>query len=136
MHFSKETIDSKAVPAPKLLIEDHKKPNKEGNFPTRTMIPATNFTAGFPTLGFSGIENTFDKNNVNGMKRSMTQASDLKDKLENLNITEDNSTIALSDIVSFFPSIKFSVTKEAVKCHGNGLTRKKAQMAIFKDGVK
>jgi len=30
--FIKQTIESKAIPSPKLLIKDHKNPNNEGNF--------------------------------------------------------------------------------------------------------
>ena len=63
-NFLKETIDSKAIPMPKLLIKDHKNPDKDGDFPTRIVIPATNFTAGFPKLGFTGIRNIFNKNNI------------------------------------------------------------------------
>ena len=37
-----ETIETGAIPTPKLLIKDHKKYNKEGNFPTRLAVIATN----------------------------------------------------------------------------------------------
>ena len=104
--FLKETIDSKAIPTPKLSMKDHKKPNEDRDFPTRIVIPATNFTSGFPKLGFSGIRNIFDENNINHMKKTMTQANNLKDELETLNVTKNNSTIIVSlDIVSFYPSM-------------------------------
>ena len=114
----------KAIPTPKLLIKDHKKPNKDGDYPTRIIIPATNFTAGFPKLGFSGIKRIFDKNNINYMKKTIIQSSDLKEKLETLNITKSNSTIVSLDIVSFYPSIKFNVVKKAVQYYSKLLNKK------------
>jgi hypothetical protein len=45
--FIQESLKSKAIPSPKLLIKDHKKKDKWGNFPTRLVIPATNFTSAF-----------------------------------------------------------------------------------------
>ena len=44
-NFIKETIDSKSIPTPKSLIKDHKDLNEDEDFPTRIVIPATNFTA-------------------------------------------------------------------------------------------
>ena len=70
-NFLKETIASKAIPTPKLSIKDHAKPNKDRDFPMRMAIPATNFTSGFPKLGFSGIEKIFDKNDINHAKKTM-----------------------------------------------------------------
>lgn len=124
----KETIETKAIPTPKLLIKDHKKPNDKGDYPTRIIIPTTNFTAGFPKLGFSGIKRIFDKNNINYMRKTIIQSSDLKDKLENLNITKSNSTIVSLDIVSFYPSIKFNVVKKAVQHYSKNLTQKEKKI--------
>jgi hypothetical protein len=46
-HIRKRIINSKAIPAPKLLIKDHKEINDDGNYPTRLVLPATNFTSTF-----------------------------------------------------------------------------------------
>eukprot|EP00957_Ditylum_brightwellii_P137108 10454105-Ditylum_brightwellii.AAC.1 len=45
--FLQEGITSKAIPQLQLLVKDHKKPEEDGSFPTRIVIPATNFTATF-----------------------------------------------------------------------------------------
>jgi GIY-YIG catalytic domain len=112
--FLKQSIDSKAIPSPKLLIKDHKKVDNKGNFPTRLVVPANNFTSAFPKLGYLGIKKILDANNVNYMKRTIIQASDLKSKLENLGITCNNSTIVSIDAVDYYPSIKFKLVKKAV----------------------
>ena len=49
-NFVKYSLKSKAIPTPKLLIKDHEKKNENGEYPTRLIIPATNFTATFPKL--------------------------------------------------------------------------------------
>jgi hypothetical protein len=74
--FIQESLKSKAIPSPKLLIKDHKKKDKWGNFPTRLVIPATNFTSAFPKLGsYMGIKKIFDDEKVNYMKKMIVQAS-------------------------------------------------------------
>ena len=73
-----ESIESKAVPTPKLLIKDHKKPDANGDFPTRLVVPATNFTAAFPNIGYRAIKKIFDDNNIAYGTRTIIQASDLK----------------------------------------------------------
>eukprot|EP00957_Ditylum_brightwellii_P125900 9597593-Ditylum_brightwellii.AAC.1 len=45
--FLQEGITSKMIPQPQLLVKDHKMPEEDGSFPTRLVIPATNFTATF-----------------------------------------------------------------------------------------
>ena len=40
-----ESLKTKSILTPKLLIKDHKKLNTNGKFPTRLVIPATNSTA-------------------------------------------------------------------------------------------
>ena len=49
-NFIKETINSRAIPTPKLLIKDHKKQNEDGTFPTRLVVPATNLQRDFQNL--------------------------------------------------------------------------------------
>ena len=44
-NFVRQSLATKAIPAPKLLIKDHNKINEKGEFLTRLVIPTTNFTA-------------------------------------------------------------------------------------------
>ena len=57
-NYIKSTINKRAVPTVCLLIKDHKKRGKEGDFLTRLVVPAKNFTAGFPHVGQHGIKNS------------------------------------------------------------------------------
>ena len=50
--FLTETINSKAIPTPKIRIKDHKKVDSSGEFPSRLLVPATNFTQAFPKIGY------------------------------------------------------------------------------------
>jgi GIY-YIG catalytic domain len=112
--FLHQSINSKAIPSPKLLIKDHKKADKNGDFQTRLVVPANNFTSAFPKLGYLGIKKILDENNIDYASRTIIQASDLKQKLENMDIRYDNSTIISIDAVDYYPSIKFKLVKKAV----------------------
>ena len=57
-------IDSRQLPTSRLLIKDHKKCGADGEFPTRLLIPATNFTQCYAKMGYKIIKNLFDKNRV------------------------------------------------------------------------
>ena len=63
--FLTETINSKAIPTPKILIKDHKKADASGEYPSRLLVPATNFTQAFPKIGYQGIREVFDKEQWN-----------------------------------------------------------------------
>ena len=59
--FVKETIASSDIPAPKLLLKDHKttKIDYGGGvveYPSRFICPCANYLAGFSKLGFKAIE--------------------------------------------------------------------------------
>jgi len=114
LEFLEEGINSKAIPTPKLLIKDHKK-KINGHYPTRLVIPAMNFTATFSKLGYLGLKSTLDTFKIPYNKYTIVQASNLKDKLEKLNIKKENSTIASLDIKNMYPSVQFSIIKKAVK---------------------
>ena len=74
--FLKQKANLKAVPMPKTLIKDHKKAHNQGRFPTCLVLPATNFTAGFPKLEYLGIKRIFNSNNVKcGTKTSSKQST-------------------------------------------------------------
>jgi hypothetical protein len=110
--FLTEKLRSKGVPVPKILVKDHKKPDHDGHCPTRFVCPAANFTAGFPKLGYKGIEKIFMDNKVIFGTRNIIQASDLKSKLESLHLTSNNATIASIDAEAMFPSIKYSLIEK------------------------
>eukprot|EP00957_Ditylum_brightwellii_P191087 14549652-Ditylum_brightwellii.AAC.1 len=80
-----ENLGSKAIPESQLLLKDHKK-KKNSNYPTRLMIPPTNFAATFSKIGYLAIKKIFDKEGVNYNKYTKQHASDPKEKLEMLNL--------------------------------------------------
>ena len=82
------------------MIKDHKDLDEEGNYPTRLVVPATNFTAAFPNVGYRGIRKIFDSNNINYMRKTIMQASHLKGELEELDINKDDYAIMSLDIDS------------------------------------
>ena len=47
----------KLLQHPKLLIKDHKKLISKGKITTRLVIPETNFSATFATVGYLGLKN-------------------------------------------------------------------------------
>ena len=96
--YAFESIQSRAVPVPKLLIKDHKDKDENGNYPTRLVVPATNFTAAIPNLGYRGIRQIFDQEKVNYTRKTIIEAAHLKTELESLNITNEHFTIFSLDI--------------------------------------
>ena len=121
--FLCESINSKSIPTPKLLIKDHKNPEKSGNFPSRLVVPATNFAAGFPRIGYLGIKRIFNENDIVYNNNTIIQASDLKEDLEKLALKRDETTIISLHIKAMYPSIKFDVVKKAVKFFAKNLER-------------
>ena len=79
--FVRQSLAMRAIPSPKLLIKDHNKTNKKGEFPTRLVIPAKNFTATFSNIYYIGIKMCLIKGKVNYSRVSIVQASDLKERL-------------------------------------------------------
>ena len=82
----RQLLARQAILSPKLRIKDHKTINKKGGFPTRLVIPATNFTATFSKIGYLDIKRCLDKGKVNYSRDSIVQASDLKERLEELGL--------------------------------------------------
>eukprot|EP00957_Ditylum_brightwellii_P016263 1223260-Ditylum_brightwellii.AAC.1 len=80
-----ESLEAKAIPQPQLLVKDHKDKGEQGDFPTRLVIPAANFTATFSKIGYIRIKRVLEEHRVNSTKHTIIQSSDLKQKLENLN---------------------------------------------------
>ena len=109
------TISKCAVPTIQLLIKDHKKgKEKNGNYLTRLVVPAKNFTAAFPHVGQQGIKKILDRNKIDHSRKSIIQASDLKQQLENLNIRKSKHTVISIDAEKMYPSIKFGQIQKAV----------------------
>ena len=77
-----ESLKTKAIPTPKLLIKDHKKMSNMGKFPTRLVIPATNFSATFAKFGYLGVKKILEKNEINYTKFTIVQASQVKEEWE------------------------------------------------------
>ena len=50
-----ESLKTKGIPTPKILIKYHKKLTSMGELPTRLVIPATNFSATFAKVGYLGL---------------------------------------------------------------------------------
>ena len=117
----------KAIPTPKLLINDHKQ-KKNGHFPTCLVIPATNFTATFSKLGYLALKNILDSNNIQYNKYTITQASDLKEKLTKLKLNRKKSTIASLDIEKMYTSVRFSIIKKAITYYTSNLNPREKNM--------
>ena len=93
----RKSLATRAIPSPKLLIKDHKKINENGEFPTRLVTPATNFTATFSKIGYLGIKVCLDRRKVNYSRNSIVQTSNLKETLEELGLKKEEVTIASVD---------------------------------------
>jgi hypothetical protein len=105
-YFVKEYFNSKAIPSPKLLIKDHKEIDDDGNYPTRLVVPATNFISAFSKLGYHISINRIIRNKagINYSRKTIVQAShDLKLQIESIGIREDRHTIFSLDIEAFYP---------------------------------
>ena len=59
-----ESLNTKSIPTPKLLIKDHKNANTNGKFPTSMVIPTTNFTATFSKVVYIGLKAVLDNHQV------------------------------------------------------------------------
>ena len=84
--FLERNLLTKNIPTPKLIIKDHKKANQSGEYPSRLIVPANNFTSAFPRLGYLGIKRILDSHKINYEHHTITRASNLKEKLEELEI--------------------------------------------------
>ena len=101
--FIEEALFLKAIPQPQLLVKDHKAPDANGDFPTRLVIPETNFTAVSLKLGYMSIKKILDDHGVNYAKHTIVQSADLKEKLEACNLKMNNVTLMSLDIVNMYP---------------------------------
>ena len=104
----------KYFPTPKLLIKDHKRLTRMGEFPMRVLISATNFSATFAKIGYLGVKNMLEKNEINYTIFTIVQASQVKEEWEIKKWKRDEVTIASIDAVAMYPSIKFPLVKKAI----------------------
>ena len=77
-----ESLNSKSIPQPQLLVKDHKLPNEEGDFPTRFLVPAKNYCSVFSQFGCKAIQTIFRKHNVKLDKYQLNDSAHLKNDLE------------------------------------------------------
>ena len=87
------------------------------------LIPATNFTATFSKIRYLGIKRCLDKGKVNYSQDSIVQASDLKERLEELRLKREEVTIASEDAINMYASIKLVTIRKAVRYFTRKLTR-------------
>eukprot|EP00957_Ditylum_brightwellii_P159522 12142954-Ditylum_brightwellii.AAC.1 len=111
--FLNKGINSRAIPEPQLLIKDHKK-RKGDNFPTYLECPATNVAATFSKIGYMSIKKILDDNNIDYSKFTITQAFDLKTKLESLKLKKPHVMIMSFNIVNMYPSTHPSLIKKDI----------------------
>ena len=78
------------------------------------VVPSKNFTSGFPHVGQRGIKEILDKNKINYSRKTIIKASDLKAKLEGLNINQATHSVISIDAVKMYPSVKFEMIERAV----------------------
>ena len=102
------------------MIKNHK-PKKGGEYPTRLVVPASKFTAGFANLGYCGIKFIFDKFGINYSRFYIVQVSDVKGKLEEINVRWNFHTIVSFDAIDVYPSIKFEMVQRAVNFYASSL---------------
>ena len=85
-----------------------------GEFPTRLVIPEKQLTATSAKVGYLGLKNIFEQNEINYTKLTIFQASHVKEEWEILNCKRNEVTIASIDSVAMYPSIKFHLVKKAI----------------------
>jgi len=119
-------IKSRDIPTPRLLVKDHKDQGKDGFWPVRLVIPATNYTQCFAKMGYKIIKQTFDERGVNYMKYTIKQAKCLKLDLERIGRKEairmDKDLVAKLDIEAVYPSITYELVAEAVRYYTKGFS--------------
>ena len=124
-----QKLDTRRVATPKLFIKDHKEPLANGSYPTRLVIPADGYMAGFGKMAFTALRRMFDDHNVVYTDRQIEQAYSLKCDMEERGYTRDNVTIASIDVEKMYPSMRFSILSAAVKYFARNLSRKDKETA-------
>eukprot|EP00957_Ditylum_brightwellii_P149256 11366643-Ditylum_brightwellii.AAC.1 len=139
--FLQEGLDSKAIPQPQLLIKDHKDWKQDGDYPARSVIPATNFTATFSKIGYLIIKKVLGNAGIICNKHTIIQLSNLKEKLEKFNLTSDKVTVMSLDIEFMYPSIRVRLIKKALNFYTRNLSKEEKKrvqngMKLIQHGMK
>ena len=87
------------------------------------VIPAINFTATFSNIGYLWIKRCLDKGKVNYSRDSIVQASDLKERLEELGLKREEVTITSVDAINMYSSTKIATIRKEVRYFARKLTR-------------
>ena len=99
----RQSLATRAIRSPKLLIKYHKKINYKEEFLTRLVIPATNFTATLSNIDDLGIKIMLYKVKLNYSFFYIVKAYDLKEILEEMKVKRDKVTIASFDSSNMYP---------------------------------
>ena len=94
------------------MIKYHRKSTSKGYFTTRLVISAKTFSATVSKVGYLGLKNILDKNEINYAGFIIVQASQVKKEWESLNGKINEVTIQSIDAVAMYPSIKFPLVKK------------------------
>ena len=94
-------------------------------YSTRLIVPANNFTATFLKLRYIALKAILDENNIIYDKFTIVQASDMKQKVEELKIKKYENTIVSIYIVNFYSSTMISLIKKAINYYTMKLSNKK-----------
>ena len=97
--FVRYCIATREILYPKLLIKYHKI-IKKGGFPMILVIIATNFTKTFSKIGYLWIKGIMENERGNYSHVTSVQASDLKQRPEELEINIDGVKIVSLDAVN------------------------------------
>ena len=128
-------INSRDVPVPRLTIMDHKKKKANGGYPSRLLIPATNFTQGVAKLAFNVAKNVFDHNDVPTKKYIINRAQTLKRDVEridrNATIKKNKDLFTFLDIENMYPSITFWQIKKAVRHYSETHVKDEGDLAAI-----
>ena len=121
-NFVRQLLVTKAIPPPRLLIQNHMTINEKEEYQKILVIPATNCTATFSKIGYLGIKRLLDKGKVNYSNVSIVQAYYLKERLDELKVRRDKVKIFSVDAINMYLSIKLSIIKKAVRLFTRKLT--------------
>ena len=112
------------------MIKDHNEISDDGNYPTRLVVPATNFTSAFSAkLGYIGIKTIIDDAVINYSKKIIVQALHLKLQIESLGIKKDKHIISSLHIKAFYPLVTYGLVERAIELFSRSLEKKeKAQI--------
>ena len=113
---------------PRLLIKYHKTILRNGSFPTRMLVPATNFTHWLAKIAYIAIKQVLDSHNIKYNKRTIVQWIHLKCQLEELKLKAGRHTITSLDIINIYPWIKFKLIRQAICHYSEGCSEEKSEV--------